>query len=458
MNIKKFNFIYLLLTIILIGSCELTSSFTSSIDSNESSSSIASYPAYFKPEGYKILSDIYKGVMPSTGDVNVLVIPIDFYDYPRENVTVSLMDLHLTFFGKDYEVEWESVSSYYYKSSYGKLNISGQVTPWYRASNLSTNYQDGGINNLYKLFDEIMKEVSNEDWFIPSNYDSDNDGYFDGVYFIYSTPIMTNTSNLWWAFTGEFKSSNYYNGLKLGKYVFAGIDFVSYNQDAKLDSTVYIHETGHLLGLDDYYDYNDDIGPRGGIGKTDMMENNIGDHSSLSKILLGWVTPTVVTNSASITIDSLVNHEDVILVTNAYHDSVFDEYLLIDVYDPIDLNTKQYDAYGYNCKSTLTKKGVRIYHIDTKLGSGSIYGLYYYYTLFAKNNTSTSTKLIKLIEADGGNEIETQLVASNSDLFMDNDVFNENGKYRLYNLELFKFSIEIKENKDGSYQVNLNYL
>ena len=41
---------------------------------------------------------------------------------------------------------------------------------------------------------------------------------------------------------------------------------------------------------------------------------------------------------------------------------------------------------------------------------------------------------------------------------MDNDVFNENGKYRLYNLELFKFSIEIKENKDGSYQVNLNYL
>ena len=126
MNIKKFNFIYLLLTIILIGSCELTSSFTSSIDSNESSSSIASYPAYFKPEGYKILSDIYKGVMPSTGDVNVLVIPIDFYDYPRENVTVSLMDLHLTFFGKDDEVEWESVSSYYYKSSYGKLNISGQ--------------------------------------------------------------------------------------------------------------------------------------------------------------------------------------------------------------------------------------------------------------------------------------------------------------------------------------------
>ena len=68
--------------------------------------------------------------------------------------------------------------------------------------------------------------------------------------------------------------------------MFAGIDFVSYNQDAKLDSTVYIHETGHLLGLDDYYDYNDDIGPRGGIGKTDMMENNIGDHSSLSKILL----------------------------------------------------------------------------------------------------------------------------------------------------------------------------
>ena len=60
------------------------------------------------------------------------------------------------------------------------------------------------------------------------------------------------------------------------------------------DPIVVIHETGHALGLPDYYDYDDTVGPRGGVGGLDMMDGNWGDHNCFSKFLLDWMTPTVV--------------------------------------------------------------------------------------------------------------------------------------------------------------------
>jgi len=57
---------------------------------------------------------------------------------------------------------------------------------------------------------------------------------------------------------------------------------------------VVIHETGHALGLPDYYDYDDKVGPRGGVGGLDMMDNNWGDHNPFSKWLLGWLELTFV--------------------------------------------------------------------------------------------------------------------------------------------------------------------
>ena len=72
-----------------------------------------------------------------------------------------------------------------------------------------------------------------------------------------------------------------------------------------VDAHTFIHETGHLLGLDDYYDYNDYRGAKGGLYGADMMDNNIGDHGSVNKLLLGWIEPTVVCGAGEINIDLL---------------------------------------------------------------------------------------------------------------------------------------------------------
>ena len=54
-----------------------------------------------------------------------------------------------------------------------------------------------------------------------------------------------------------------------------------------------IHETGHALGLNDYYDYKDG-GVKGGVGSFAMMDANQGDHDPYSKAILGWTHSTVV--------------------------------------------------------------------------------------------------------------------------------------------------------------------
>ena len=78
-------------------------------------------------EGYKIL--------PSIGEQKVLVIPVFFEDYVIasciEDTDNALDHINTAFFGQSTETWWESVKSYYYESSYGKLDITGQVTSWF---------------------------------------------------------------------------------------------------------------------------------------------------------------------------------------------------------------------------------------------------------------------------------------------------------------------------------------
>jgi hypothetical protein len=99
-----------------------------------------------------------------------------------------------------------------------------------------------------------------------------------------------------------------------------------------INAVTYIHETGHLLGLDDYYDYNEGEGSDKGLGGADMMDYNIGDHNVYSKLMLGWVTPTVVTSTQEITISSSTESGQFIMILLDYDGTYFSEYLLIDLY------------------------------------------------------------------------------------------------------------------------------
>ena len=60
---------------------------------------------------------------PSTGNNKMLVVPVMFKGESLNNSSSVLRDLDLVFNGSKESTGWESVSSYYYESSYHILNL-----------------------------------------------------------------------------------------------------------------------------------------------------------------------------------------------------------------------------------------------------------------------------------------------------------------------------------------------
>ena len=72
--------------------------------------------------------------MPSLGDVNILVIPVKVRDYANYATEENREKINRCFFGNSGDTSWESVASFYQKSSYKKLRITGKVSSWYDCS------------------------------------------------------------------------------------------------------------------------------------------------------------------------------------------------------------------------------------------------------------------------------------------------------------------------------------
>ena len=355
--------------------------------------------------------------LPSIGDYHALVVPVQFTD--NTITPTQLANLEIAFNGTEAQTGWESVRTYYQKSSYGKLNLSFDIQSVYKAKYSSSYYNGSSLKDSYgnKNGNEvILKEVlaglnSTVDF---SKYDTNGDGCIDAVYLIYSASVSYSNSDdsIYWAYVTWDENNTKYDGKDANYYLFAGFDFMDESVSGKdhgsgyptisglkVNASTYIHETGHLLGLDDYYDYDTSRGCNYGLGGADMMDYTVGDQNVYSKTMLGWMTPTVASGTATITIQSSQAKGDSILVPLNYNNTYFSEYLMIDLYSAQGLNkmhANMSDTYLYGGASY----GVRIYHVSSS--ANNPWSDNNYSSLTDYNNTSTNTALIKLIEADGG--------------------------------------------------------
>ena len=100
-----------------------------------------------------------------------------------------------------------------------------------------------------------------------------------------------------------------------------------YNQ-GKLETHTFIHETGHLLGLDDYYCY-DDLSSWDPAGALDMQSYNVGDHNVFSKFVLGWLEPYVVTDECEIELKTSSLYPEAILIKNDWNGSSYMVYYMM---------------------------------------------------------------------------------------------------------------------------------
>lgn len=386
----------------------------------------------------------YNQALPlqSIGDYHYLVVPVQFTDKDKFT-SAELNKLEKAFNGTPEETGWQSVKSYYKTSSYGKLDMTFDIQKTFTATNSSTYYENyskdivcGGETIPKTGADLLFEQVIA--WLAPTIdltvYDNDGDGVLDGIWMIYSTDIDYD-GNFYWAYVTQYMipddDETKYDGLVLGSYLFAGLDFMDEytgnsndpylgaEYDAtisglKINASTYIHETGHLLGLDDYYDYDVETGSLGGLGGADMMDNTVGDHNAYSKMLLGWVTPTIITKSQTITINSFESSGSCLLIALGGGNSNFSEYLLIDLYSATGLNAahaNQYNTYLYYDYDTKVgaSYGVRIYHVSSDIDDPFNDD---YWSFTTNNNSKSENALLELVRANGesGYEVLTDEV------------------------------------------------
>lgn len=313
----------------------------------------------------------------------LLVVPVIVPGYGRLADEETLDTIEKAFFGNSADLAFESLRSYYYKSSHGKLEITGVVTDYFDPMKDSDFYhdveslQEGDVPRLAQECADWAKETYGLDL---SRYDSDGDGLIDMMWMVYVSDFIDSNS-AYWAFstsTGNAPDPDREEPV-VNNLGWAGIgflrDFSPDNPDC--DAHVLIHETGHLLGLNDYYSYSGmGYSPLGGI---DMMDNNVGDHNPYSKMLLGWATPYVVYgNDVTITLPSSAIEDAFIVLpyegktyrvdeeSGKVLFNPFDEYLILDLYsDAGKLRGMDYEGYGAHVVDGV---GGRLYHVDARLG------------------------------------------------------------------------------------------
>ncbi len=359
----------------------------------------------------KYAGSLGEGKMPSTGNVKLLVIPFTFSGGPSFN-DEELNAIEKGYFGKKEETGWESLASYYEQSSYGKLHISGEIVNTYKCS-----YTEEAAQTEFSKNDSFVEKIVKEavDYVFANNsnlenerssFDYDNDGFLDGIEIIYKANRQYQIgpgqgSSIWWNFTSSIEETKADKEIPTPKRYFCSnikqlrTGYYSPN----IDAHTLVHETGHMLGINDFYDYNGASYPTGGA---DMMELNIGDHSSYAKYLLGWVRPKVIDgllDDFELEISDFASSGDCIILRNTTTDpwngTPYDEYLIMSYYTPTGLYEQDSKGYkewasGYGTGGTYSYSGLQIYHVDERLynrvgstyvpGTNSLTNTIYQYT------------------------------------------------------------------------------
>lgn len=343
----------------------------------------------------------------SLGNQKLLVIPVTIKGYETRATSENKSIIEKAFFGSTSDTNYESLASYYKKSSYNKLNLSGEVTDWfelkmtpeeigkasYKSDSVSTDY------GTYTVLEKALAWVKETTTIDLTDYDNDIDGFVDEVYLVYSAPDYTEDANLaklatagsayFWNFTFyDVKNKDSANSASpVGMtYSWGSLSsiFKGYGNEG-IDSHNFIHEFGHQLGLGDYYNTNSGNAYISPMAAIDMMDYNIGDHSAYSKFSLGWVDPILVTGNSgddvTINIKSFTEEGSFIILKDssttdyAFNNTPFDEYITLSLLTEDEGSVNYLDSVNGHVDPTKTDgsvikyyqtAGIRMNHIDAR--------------------------------------------------------------------------------------------
>lgn len=454
---------------------------------------------------------------PTTGTQPVLVIPVTFTDKTFSDTELEEIKSLCGGTAEDTNY-WESLGSFYEKSSYGKLKLDfTYMDPVSMDVSAQTFYNSYGKkqtdSNAGKPAAVAMKKAikaykkANSDS-STKKFDTDGDGYIDSVIMIYAetyTPSYDKTSTYWayrywdvysdnYVYEGDFPDASTSSPVGCS-YFWASLDFFYEGTGTRkshtgIDSHTLIHEFGHMLGADDYYN-SDDNGTKEVTGGKIMMAYNVLDHDAFNKLQYNWVKPHYVHGSAEVTISSFESSGDCILIADpdGWNGTAFDEYVLIELFTPTGLNELDsetvYPGRASMGQTGYDEAGVRMWHVDNRLAKvssstgkatsyysdsdvtdGKLYTDSYYPYVACGNGEDKDLEVcsgkgydsLSLISAKGSS-FTTSNFSKDSDLFHEGDEFSlidssVSNKYTKY----FANSNHLNNGNELNYKVEVTSL
>ena len=359
----------------------------------------------------------FLGGCPTTGSPAVLVIPVEFSDSKAADKGYTTSAL-ANAFGKDGEVDYYSVYDYYFISSYGKLELDITVLDEWFCPQYNSSYYYNATYDYYGdqvaigdqlVMDEALAYL--EDKMDLSKFDSDGNGIIDAVILINTLDV--GEEDFYWAYrywniyTDDYGYYHEYDGVSANDYVWASYQFLNESYDADgntiytdksvMNTYTFIHEFGHILGLDDYYDYTYINSP---LDYADMMDGMLGDHNAFSKFNLGWLTTSrlVVTDSSvTLTLEDFSKNGDTIILANNWDEKLgaYQEYYILVYYTENGLH--EHEDAGY-----FAREGVIVYHVNASLymeeDEGEVYYDIYNNNTDASDSYGTENNLIEFVK------------------------------------------------------------
>lgn len=384
----------------------------------------------------------YLGGCPTTGKVKVLVIPVEFMDCTAKSKGYEISKIDTIFNGASGTTDYFSVKEYYSIASYGKLDLEFEVVnSWFKPKNVSSYYNNATMTDEYGEFDVGDMLVMNEalayleSRMDLSKFDSDKNGMIDAVVMINTVEIDSDDTfnwafRYWNYYTDQYGEYYQYDGVTANDYIWASYQFIMESYDrgtpsyshSTMNPYTYIHEFGHVLGADDYYDFSGttSYGPMEGY---DVMDAMTGDHNAFTKFNYGWVTSArliTAEDSVTLTMESFTETGDAVLIASNWSDSLgaYQEYYLVVYYTNTGLNTGE---GGY-----FDEEGILVFHVNATLigqdyyGDGEIYYDLKYNNAHPDSEYGTDEYLIEIVDQGGGNYVYGEGKSLSANTKMDN--------------------------------------
>lgn len=358
---------------------------------------------------------------PTVGKPAVLVIPVEFSD-AMANEDYTIEKIEAAFNGGAGETDYQSVHDYYYTSSYGKLDIQFTVLDsWFKPQYASSYYQNQTMDmdgteiecGDQMVINEALAYLEGK--MDLSQFDSDGNSTIDAVVVINTLTIDSEVTFQWayryWNMYTDDEGYYYeYDGVSANDYLWAPYQFLyddnngNYDDKSAMNTYTFIHEFGHVLGADDYYDTAYVGSPMGG---NDIMDGEVGDHNGYTKFNYGWITSSrlvTASDSVTLTLDAFTKNGDTVLIANNWDDELgaYQEYFLVVYYTNDGLNS---GMGGY-----FDDEGILVYHVNASLykeviGEDTYYDVYNNNTDPSDPDYGTEDNLIELVSAGYGSYV-----------------------------------------------------